>query len=191
MATISTLRSAAVRHYLDQLKDTGRGRATFRDALGNITTLLVAHALAELGDPDDVVFVPIIRGGLGMVEGALAASPGAAVGHVGIYRDRTSRDVIEYYSRVPAAEGQVAIVLDPMMASGGTMLAAVEAVESAGYSAVAVATVVAARQGCDLLAEEAPALTHLFTCEIDDHPPEVGALRNGLGDAGARLYGTA
>ncbi len=190
MATVHQLRTTATGHYLAQLTDTSRGRATFRDALAHITTLLVADGLRSLGDPAEVTFVPIIRGGLGMVDGALAAAPHAAVGHVGIYRDKTSQDIVEYYSRLPRVEGSQAIILDPMVASGGTMHAAVEAVEAAGFARIAVATVVAARLGCDLL-EQAPALDAVFTCEIDESEPEVGVLRNGLGDAGARLYGTA
>jgi uracil phosphoribosyltransferase len=190
LAITTTLQTVATRHYLSQLMDTGRGRATFRDALTHITTLLVAHALARLDDPEDVVFVPIIRGGLGMVDGALAAAPQAAVGHVGIYRDKVTRDVIEYYSRIPAHNGQTAVVLDPMVATGGTALAAAEAVEAAGYARIAVATVIAATEGCALLAE-VPAVTDVFACEPDRAEPAVGALRNGLGDAGARLYGTA
>lgn len=190
MATVHQLRTAATAHYLGQLTDPGRGRATFRDALAHITTLLVADALRTLGDPAEVTFVPVIRGGLGMVDGALAAAPFGAVGHVGIYRDKVTQDVVEYYSRLPQAGNSHAIILDPMVASGGTVHAAVEVVVAAGYAQVAVATVVAARQGCDLL-EQAPRLRAVFTCEVDEEMPEVGVLRNGLGDAGARLYGTA
>ncbi|MEE8599586.1 uracil phosphoribosyltransferase [Euzebya tangerina] len=190
MASTSVYSTASTAHYLDQLKDTSRGRATFRDALFGITTLLVSHALHTLEDPAEIVLVPIIRGGLGMVDGALAASPGATVGHVGIYRDRTTGDIIEYYSRVPDFSGQTAIILDPMVASGGTALGAADVLASAGYESICVATVVASEAGCGVL-DELPAISHVFVCEIDAEPPEIGTLRNGLGDAGARLYGTA
>jgi uracil phosphoribosyltransferase len=188
--TTTTLRTAAALHYLEQLKDPTRGRATFRDALANVTTLLVAHALAVLDDPEEVVFVPVIRGGLGMVDGALAASPGAAVGHVGIYRDKVTGDIIEYYSRLPDHRDAIAVVLDPMVASGGTIVAAAEVVEQAGYRRICIASVVASAAGLEVLSD-VPAVSDVVVVEVDDDPPGVGVLRNGLGDAGARLYGTA
>lgn len=190
MTSLDVLSTTTTRHYLSQLLDTGRGRATFRDALAHITTQLVTRALWLLGDPGDVTFVPIIRGGLGMVDGALAAAPHASVGHVGIYRDKTTRDVVEYYSRLPRPDGGPAIVLDPMVASGGTMHAAVDIVASAGFTSIAVATVVTAQAGLELLGGT-DGLDHVVTCAIDDDEPTVGVLANGLGDAGARLYGTA
>jgi uracil phosphoribosyltransferase len=189
VTTVSIHQTAASEVYLDRLRDESRGRVTFRDSLGNITTLLVADALATLGDPAGVLLVPIIRGGLGMVDGALAAAPSATVGHIGVYRDPTTHDVVEYYSKIPELPGAPAVLLDPMLATGGTVFAAAGSLAAAGYDEVHVATVIASNTAIELLSGVS-AVRHIFTCAVDDGEPEVGALSNGLGDAGARLYGT-
>lgn len=189
MTTLSTLETAATAVYLARLKDESRGRATFRDSLANMTTLLIADALAQLGDPEEVVFVPLLRGGLGMDDGALVASPNAAVGHIGVYRDPTSHDVVEYYSKVPRVDGAAVFILDPMIASGGTAFAAASSLASVGYERVHIATVVASTTAVDLLSQQDVVGT-IFTCAVDEGEPGVGSLPDGLGDAGARLYGT-
>ena len=189
MTAVSTYQTAAAEVYLDRLRDESRGRVTFRDSLANITTLLVADALATLADPAHVLFIPIIRGGLGMVDGALAAAPSATVGHIGVYRDPTTHDVVEYYSKIPEIDGATAILLDPMLATGGTAFAAAGSLAAAGYSRVHVATVIASSSAIELLSS-VTSVAHIFTCAVDDEEPGVGVLSNGLGDAGTRLYGT-
>ena len=189
MTKVSLLDTAATRVYLDRLKDESRGRTTFRDSLSNVTTLLVAEALTNLEDPADVLLVPIIRGGLGMVDGALAAAPNATVGHIGVYRDPTTKDVVEYYSKLPQMVGATAVLLDPMLATGGTVFAAAGSLVAAGYNEVHVATVIASTTAVELLSQHSGVGT-IFTCALDSGEPEVGVLSKGLGDAGARLYGT-
>lgn len=189
MTTLSVLETVATRTYLDRLRDESRGRATFRESLDNITTLLVADALARLGDAEEVLFVPLLRGGLGMVEGALVASPNASVGHIGVYRDPTTHDVVEYYSKLPGLDGATVIVLDPMVATGGTAFAAASSLAGAGYATVHVATVIVSAAAVGLL-DQHGGIGTIFTCAVDDDEPDVGSLPNGLGDAGARLYGT-
>lgn len=138
-----------------------------------------------------ITLVPILRAGLGLLDGVLDLLPSARVGHVGLYRDEASLQPIEYYSKFPGdiAESTV-LVLDPMLATAGSLNAALDIIKRTGATTVRVLCLVAAPQGLAALAGRHPDVP-VFTGAIDSTLDENGYIVPGLGDAGDRLYGTA
>jgi uracil phosphoribosyltransferase len=137
-----------------------------------------------------VAVVPVLRAGLGMLDGVLSLVSGARVGFVGLYRDEETLQPVEYYVKLPAdlAERD-AIVLDPMLATGNSSAAAVATVKAQGARSVTLVCLVAAPEGIEHLQAEHPDVT-IVTAAIDRGLNEKGFIVPGLGDAGDRLYGT-
>jgi uracil phosphoribosyltransferase len=145
---------------------------------------------ARLIDGKKIVFVPILRAGQGLLDGMLDVVPGARVGHVGLYRDPVTLDAVEYYCKLPQdlADRDV-VVLDPMLATGHSAIAAVDRVSEAGARSIRLACLLAAPEGLAALHAAHPGVT-VFTAAIDRGLNEHGYIVPGLGDAGDRLYGT-
>lgn len=190
--------------HLAALRDMATAAAGFRRHARALGTLLAARALADLPGTTTavttplgpasyeraahpVVVVPVLRAGLGLLPGVLELLPDATVGMIGLERDPTTLEAREYYATLPPLEGAWVLVLEPMLATGGSAAAAVARVSRAGT--VAVLGVVATRTGVDrILAERSD--TRIVTAALDPELDEDGYIVPGLGDFGDRLYGT-
>ena len=139
---------------------------------------------------DDIAVVPILRAGLGMVNGLLNMVPNAAVGHIGLYRDETTLEPHEYYCKLPPRidERQI-IVLDPMLATGGSAVAAINFIKAHGGKKIKFMCMIAAPEGMNALREAHPDID-IYCAHMDERLNERGYIVPGLGDAGDRLFGT-
>ncbi|QUR66574.1 uracil phosphoribosyltransferase [Mycobacterium spongiae] len=191
---------------LTTLRDERTDNAAFRAALGELTRVLVYEATRDavrepvpihtplaatvgsrLANP--VLLVPVLRAGLGMVDRALAAIPQAQVGFVGIRRDEETHQPVPYLEALPDdLSGWPVMVLDPMLATGGSMTYTVDLLQGRGATDITVLCVVAAPEGLAALEKAAPNL-RLFTAAIDDGLNEAAYIVPGLGDAGDRQFG--
>ncbi len=135
-------------------------------------------------------FVPILRAGLGMLDGMLDLVPAARVGHIGLYRDPVTLDAVEYYIKVPEDIGErLVIVLDPMLATGHSASAALDRLKAQGARTIRFISLLAAPRGIALLREEHPDVT-IYTAAVDRELNDHAYILPGLGDAGDRLFGT-
>lgn len=148
----------------------------------------LAATTAEWLD-DDVVVVPILRAGLGMLEGFLRLIPLAKVGFVGIYRDHDSLQPVEYYCKVPELAGSQVYVLDPMLATGGSAVAAADALKARGATQIRHLCLLAAPEGIKALHAAHPDVD-IYCAHIDEGLNEQGYILPGIGDCGDRLYWT-
>ena len=134
--------------------------------------------------------VPILRAGLGMAEGVVRLMPGVRVGHIGLYRDHETLQPVDYYFKIPAeAEERDFVLLDPMLATGGSAAAAVASLKRQGAKRVRMLCLVAAPEGVGRMLEEHPDV-HVYAAALDRELNEHGYILPGLGDAGDRLFGT-
>lgn len=139
---------------------------------------------------EDVAIVPILRAGLGMVDGMLALVPNAKVGHVGLYRDPETHEPVEYYCKLPADIGNREIfVVDPMLATGGSAAAAIDFIKARGGKKIIFMCLIAAPEGIEVLQKAHPDVD-IFIAAKDECLNENKYILPGLGDAGDRLYGT-
>jgi uracil phosphoribosyltransferase len=140
---------------------------------------------------DEVAVVPVLRAGLGMVEGFLRLLPDARVGHVGIYRDEEEHVPIDYYERLPPRLPEAHVyVLDPMLATGGSAVHALQKLKRAGAKRLELVCLVSAPQGIEAVQEAHPDV-RIWTAAVDRELDENAYIRPGLGDAGDRVFGTA
>jgi uracil phosphoribosyltransferase len=171
-------------------------RALFFDATldVNLKPVTVRTPLAEMACQqiaDKIGLVPVLRAGLGMAEAMLEALPEAAVWHLGLYRDHATLKPVTYYNKLPAKpDMDVAIVLDPMLATGGSAIAAIDILKKAGTPRVKFAGIIAAPEGIAALQSMHPDVP-VFLAALDSHLNDVGYIVPGLGDAGDRQFGTA
>ncbi|MGE5361718.1 MAG: uracil phosphoribosyltransferase [Bacteroidales bacterium] len=189
------------------LRDTGTGPSTFRRLATRISVLLAAEALGDLptdtatvGTPlaqargckvaADVVVVPVLRAGLGMLDAVLELWPKARVGHIGLQRDESTAVASQYYAKLPAGlAGSVVVMIDPMLATGGSAVAALDLLREAGARNIRIICIVAAPEGIALVEKHHPDV-RIFTPVIDDGLNAQKYIVPGLGDFGDRLYGT-
>ncbi len=143
----------------------------------------------RVGDP--FILVPILRAGLGLVGGFVEVLPDARVGHVGLYRDEETLKPVDYYLKLPKkiARAQV-FILDPMLATGGSAVAAVKVLKNKGAKKIRFVSLVAAPEGVKALTKAHPDVT-IYTCALDRQLNSKGYILPGLGDAGDRIFGTA
>ncbi len=138
----------------------------------------------------DVTLVPILRAGLGMIDGILELLPDARVGHIGVYRDKKTLLPVEYYLKLPENVHETFVILvDPMLATGGSALAAIEILKQRGIKEINFLCLVAAPEGVKAVHDKFPEVT-IFTAALDRQLNDHGYILPGLGDAGDRLYGT-
>jgi uracil phosphoribosyltransferase len=197
-----------VQHKLSYLRDRDTPTVHFRKLVNEVTLLLVYEATKEFPtEPVEietplermtaqrisgkkVAVCPVLRAGVGMLDGVLSLISSARVGFIGLYRDEVTLEAVEYYVKLPEdLSERDAIVLDPMLATGNSSSAAVTAVKEAGARSVTLVSVVAAPEGIDRLHGEHPDV-HVVCAAIDRGLNERGFIVPGLGDAGDRLYGT-
>jgi uracil phosphoribosyltransferase len=193
---------------LMELRDARTAPPAFRRAANRISVLLAAEALRDLpssaatvttplGPADgrvvltDVVVVPVLRAGLGMLDAVLELLPTARVGHIGLQRDEATAIASRYYSKLPPglAKSHV-LMIDPMLATGGSAAAAIDLIKAAGATAISMICIVSAPEGVSLLERLHPDVA-VFTPVVDKHLNAHKFIVPGLGDFGDRLYGTA
>lgn len=158
------------------------------ESIGLITPLEVTTGFQVRGKK--LTLVPILRAGLGMVEGVLRLVPAARVGHIGLYRDHTTLQPVDYYFRVPRdAVERDFLLLDPMLATGGSAAAAIASLKRAGATRIRFLCLVAAPEGVNRLYTDHPDV-QVFAAALDRELNAEGYILPGLGDAGDRLFGT-
>ncbi len=197
-----------VQHKLGLLRDATTPTQSFRQLVDEVTLLLTYEATKDLATEEaevatplerttvqrisgkKVAVCPILRAGIGMLDGVLSLIAGARVGFIGLYRDEETLEAVEYYVKLPhdVADRDV-ILLDPMLATGNSTAAAVATVKAAGAHSVRLIAIIAAPEGIDRLQGEHPDVA-IVVAAIDRGLNEKGYILPGLGDAGDRLYGT-
>ena len=139
---------------------------------------------------EDIAIVPILRAGLGFVDGMLALVPNAKVGHIGLYRDPNTHEPVEYYCKLPAdCANREVFVVDPMLATGGSAIAAIQMLKDKGVKSIRFMCIIAAPEGVKALTDAHPDVD-LYIGALDDHLNEHKYIVPGLGDAGDRIFGT-
>jgi len=206
--SLQIVRHPLVQHKLTLLRDRGTPTKIFKELVEEIATLMAYEATSDLTlEPSSVetplettqgvrvsgkklTLVPILRAGLGLVEGVLRLVPGARVGHIGLYRDHNTLEPVDYYFKVPgdAAERDF-FLLDPMLATGGSAVSAVDSLKRAGAARIRFLCLVAAPEGVRRLAAAHPDVS-IYCASLDRELNEQGYILPGLGDAGDRLFGT-
>ena len=208
MAKIVIMDHPLIRHKIGLIRRKEIGTKEFRETISEIAMLECYEATRELELEDveietpickttvqeikgkKLAVVPILRAGLGMVDGMLTMIPAAKVGHIGLYRDPETLAPVEYYCKLPAdcAEREI-FVTDPMLATGGSALAAVELLKKHGCKKLHFLCVIAAPEGIKAFTEAHPDVD-LYIGALDDHLNDHGYIVPGLGDAGDRIFGT-
>ncbi|MDR0978566.1 MAG: uracil phosphoribosyltransferase [Lachnospiraceae bacterium] len=197
-----------IEHKLTILRDKTTGTKAFREIAGEIATFLCYEALkdAELNEveietpitkmkakvlnEDKYAFVPILRAGMSMVDGLLNVIPNAKIGHIGMYRNEETLMPIEYYFKVPKdIENREVILLDPMLATGGTGVDAIAQIKKRGVKKIKFLSIIAAPEGIEKITKTHPDV-QIYCAALDEHLNDVGYIVPGLGDAGDRIYGT-
>lgn len=197
-----------VQHKVSHLRDKNTGTKEFKELVSEIAMLLCYEATRDLPTEEvevetpiavaktrmlagrKLALVPILRAGLGMVDGMLTLLPAAKVGHIGLYRDETTLDPVEYYCKLPAdvAERDV-LVLDPMLATGGSASAAITFIKKRGCNHIRLVNLIAAPEGIARVQREHPDVD-IYVAGLDEKLNDHGYIVPGLGDAGDRLFGT-
>lgn len=196
-----------LQHKLTALRDVNTGSKEFRELASEITLLLAYEALkgVELGDREietpltamtgkqvrnDIVIVPVLRAGIGMLDGMLTLVPTAKVGFVGMYRDPETKEPVEYYCKLPEnLHEPVAIIIDPMLATGGSLAATVDLLKREGIDNVTIVSILSAPEGIAAIEGRFPDVP-IYTAAVDEYLNDHRYIVPGLGDAGDRLYGT-
>lgn len=197
-----------IQHKLSILRDKNTGTNLFRELVGEIANLMVYEATRNLPLEDVLVetpittahcqkisgktlaFVPILRAGLGMVDGALKLVPAAKIGHIGIYRDEETSQPIEYFCKLPLdIESRDVFVLDPMLATGGSAVAAISMIKKRNPKSIKFLCILGVPEGLKTLSEAHPDV-EIYIAHLDSHLNERNYIIPGLGDAGDRIFGT-
>ncbi len=207
MSNLHILKHPLIQNKLSRLRDIATNNHNFRLLLEELTSLMVYeitrnYPVREVtvktpleetrGNVLDVpvVLVPILRAGTGMLGGVLNLIPTAKVGHIGLYRDPASLKPVEYYAKLPPQLPQAQIILvDPMLATGGSAIAAVDIIKREGGRKIQFLCLVAAPEGVEILSQAHPDLP-IYTAALDRRLNDHGYILPGLGDAGDRIFGT-
>ena len=207
MKTIE-LNHPLIEHKLAILRDKRTGTKEFRELISEIAMFLCYEAMRDakletteietplekmkIGklDEDKYAFVPILRAGTGMLDGVIRVIPNAKIGHIGMYRNEKTFEPVNYYFKVPKdIEKREVIILDPMLATGGSALDAIELLKSKGVKNLKFLSIIAAPEGIKKVEEKHPDV-QIYCAHIDDHLNENKYIVPGLGDAGDRIFGT-
>ncbi len=208
MSTVTIMDHPLIQHKIGLIRQKETGTRDFRETIGEIAMLICYEATRNL-ELDDVeietpitktvvkqlkgkklAIVPILRAGLGMVDGMLTLIPSAKVGHIGLYRDPETLKPVEYYCKLPAdCANREVFVVDPMLATGGSSVAAIEMLKQHGCRKIHFMCIIAAPEGVKALTEAHPDVD-LYIGALDDHLNDHGYIVPGLGDAGDRIFGT-
>ena len=197
-----------IQHKISRLRDKSTGTAEFRSLVEEIAMLMGYEALKDLPlrdievetpiekcmtpviDGKNLAIVPILRAGLGMVSGIQALVPTAKIGHIGLYRDEETHEPHEYYCKLPKPISErLIVVTDPMLATGGSAIAAVDFIKQHGGNKIKFMSIIAAPEGIKRLMEAHPDI-QLYVGHIDRELNDAAYICPGLGDAGDRIFGT-
>ena len=208
MGKFEVLDHPLIQHKLTIIRNKDCGTREFREVVNEIAELMVYEVCRDMPLEDievetpvatavekrlagkKVVVVPILRAGLGMVDGVLELLPAAKVGHIGMYRDEETLQPHEYFVKMPDhLDKREMIIVDPMLATGGSAIAAVDALKKRGAKSIRFVCLVAAPEGVKALREAHPDID-VYAAALDDHLNENSYIVPGLGDAGDRLFGT-
>lgn len=205
---VSILTHPLIQHKVSLLRDKMTGSKEFRELVEEISMLIgyevtrdlplkeveietpIAPAKTNVITGKKLAIVQIMRAGIAMAEGMLKLIPAAKVGHIGIYRSRDTHEPVEYYGKLPKDIGEREILLvDPMLATGGSANAAIDFLKKQGAKAIKLATIICAPEGIEAVTKEHPDVA-IFTTTIDECLNEDKYIVPGLGDMGDRIYGT-
>lgn len=208
MQKVMIMEHPLIQHKIGLIRRVETGSKDFRALIGEIAMYMCYEATRDLKLRDveietplcrttvkelsgkKLAVVPILRAGLGMVDGMLAMIPAAKVGHIGLYRDPETLKPVEYYCKLPADCGEREVfVVDPMLATGGSSVAAVQLLKDRGVRNIRFMCIIAAPEGVKAMQEAHPDVD-LYIGALDDHLNEHGYIVPGLGDAGDRIFGT-
>ena len=205
---VKELKHPLIEHKLAILRDKKTGTKEFRELVSEIAMFLCYEAMEEADleeveietpitkfktgklNEDKYAFVPILRAGMGMLEGITRVIPNAKIGHIGMYRDEETFEPVNYFFKVPKhIEEKEVIILDPMLATGGSAVDTIDNLKKDGVKKIKFLCIIAAPEGIRKIEEIHPDV-QVYTSSIDEKLNEVGYIVPGLGDAGDRIFGT-
>ncbi|MBQ6400052.1 MAG: uracil phosphoribosyltransferase [Clostridia bacterium] len=208
MGKVVVFNHPLIQHKLSIMRDKNTGTKEFRELLSEISMLMVFEVTRDLETEAVEVetpickctchvlsgkklgIVPILRAGLGMVDGVTSLIPNAKVGHIGLYRDPKTLKPVEYYCKLPAdSENRELLILDPMLATGGSASAAINFIKQRGCNHIRLVNLIAAPEGIARIQKDHPDVD-IYVAAQDERLNEHGYIVPGLGDAGDRLFGT-
>ncbi len=208
MSKVTIMDHPLIQHKLTFLRDENTGSLEFRNLVSEIAMLMCYEATRDLPLEEvdtktpitvaktkvlagkKLAFVPILRAGLGMVDGVLALVPSARVGHIGLYRDPETLQPVEYYCKLPAdIEEREVIVVDPMLATGGSAIDAITQIKKRNPQKIKFMCIIAAPEGLEALKSAHPDVD-IYVGALDEKLNDHGYIVPGLGDAGDRIFGT-
>lgn len=205
--SVTIIDHSLIKHKLSIMRDKNTSTYLFKQALDEIAMLMAYEVsknyplkLIDIETPvakttgyelaEQIVLVPILRAGIGLVDGFRKIMPNAKIGHIGMYRDEETLEPHEYYARFPRGmEDSKVIIVDPMLATGGSADMAIEDIKQRGAKDITLVCLVGAPEGVKFLQKKYPDVD-IYLAALDDHLNEKGYIVPGLGDAGDRLFGT-
>lgn len=208
MGKLHILDHPLIQHKLTYIRDVNTGTKQFRELVNEVSMLMgfeitrslplkdtevqtpIIEAKAQVLTGKKIGLIPILRAGLGMVDGMLQLLPAARVGHIGLYRDPETLQPVEYYIKLPSdISERMLILLDPMLATGGSANDAIDSLKKRGAKSIKLMCLVGAPEGVKMIQENHPDVD-IYLCALDEELNEKGYIVPGLGDAGDRLFGT-
>ena len=208
MSKVQIMDHPLIQHKITYIRREEVGSKEFREIVGEIAALMCYEATRDLKVEDvksktpicemvgkelsgkKLAVVPILRAGIGMVDGILNMIPAAKVGHIGLYRDPDTFEPVEYFCKLPAdCDEREVFVVDPMLATGGSSVAAIQMLKDKGVKHIRFLCIIAAPEGVERMTREHPDVD-LYIGALDDHLNEHKYIVPGLGDAGDRIFGT-
>ena len=208
MSKVQVMDHPLIQHKVNYIRRKEVGSKEFREIVGEIAALMCYEATRDLKLQDveietpickmvgkelsgkKLAVVPILRAGLGMVDGMLSMIPAAKVGHIGLYRDPETYEPVEYYCKLPdPIDQRLIVVLDPMLATGGSAIAAIDFIKAHGGKSIKFMSIIAAPEGVERLAKSHPDV-QIYCGNIDRQLNKDAYICPGLGDAGDRIFGT-
>ena len=208
MSNVQIMDHPLIKHKISYIRQENVGSRDFRAVVGEIAALMCYEATRNLKLQDvkiktpicetvgqelsgkKMAVVPILRPGIGMVDGILNMIPAAKVGHIGLYRDPETFEPVEYYCKLPAdCDEREVFVVDPMLATGGSSVAAIQMLKDKGVKNIRFMCIIAAPEGVERMTKAHPDVD-LYIGALDDHLNEQKYIVPGLGDAGDRIFGT-
>lgn len=208
MNNVTVVSHPLIQHKLTMLRDKNTASKDFRELVREIAMLMAYEVTRSLKLDDieietpickttgkvlsgqDIAIVPVLRAGLGMVDGMLDLIPTAKIGHIGLYRNEETLQPVEYYCKLPKdIENRIVIITEPMLSTGGSMLGAINLLKKNGAKHIKSIHLVCAPEGIEAVTAQHPDV-EIYTASIDEKYNEIGYIVPGLGDAGDRMFGT-